>query len=98
MRKFLTILALIAIIGTLLYFCLSLCSVQQPSGCEWCMQPDTASGEKHTWKIRSCDCCKSVQRIETLLPPFQCSIDLSRIVGNMSFGVRAHLALTPQNF
>lgn len=47
----------------------------------WCSQPDTADGERHVWRVRSCKKCFSVQGIEVLQPPFLSSVDLSRVVG-----------------
>ena len=79
MHKHLTIL--LAIAGTLPCLCLSSCSAKRMDGYEWCSQPDTASGERHVWKVRSCEHCQSVQGIEALSPPIVSSVDFDRIVG-----------------
>ena len=79
MRKYLTLLPAIA--GTLLCLYLSSCSTQRVDGHEWCSQPETASGERHVWKVRSCKHCRSVQGIEALSPPIVSSVDFDRLVG-----------------
>ena len=73
---------LLAVAGTLLWVCSSSCQTAGSPGSEWCSRPDTASGERHIWKLRSCQHCRSVQGIEALSPPIFTSIDLTRIVGD----------------
>ena len=79
MEKYLAFFLVIACTSPCL--CLSSCSTQRMDGQEWCSQPDTASGESHVWKVRSCKHCRSVQRIEALSPRIISSIDFTRIVG-----------------
>jgi hypothetical protein len=79
MRKCLSFL--VAVAGTLL--CLCSCSAHHADRHAWISKPDTPAGESHSWKVRSCKNCLSVQGIETLSPRHLISsVDLARIIGD----------------